>query len=400
MKLSADAVLFGLRLLEEQAVDGTGLGAHLRAVAAGAAPDQVVALQERLLAVSPELAERICTLAAERRYAPVDCPGCRARLRASTQQAESSSYCPLCGEALSAAPRLLFLEDRAGGLRAAEEGAPYALRPPARKFAHFELTRLVGRGGAGRVYEALNTRTGLVVALKLLQFQPLESSAASFRRLRREGQAAASIVHENVVPVLDLGVAEGIGYVEMEFVRGESLRERVRREGALAPAEAVRLCGQMLAGLGAVHSRGIVHRDVKPANVLLDEQGRARLTDFGISRFLEETTSLSTGDRLVGSPHFMAPEQWRGEQVGPAADLYAAGMVLYHCLTGRLPYEGHPTAALMYKHLYEPVLGDEWASPVPDRLAQAIRRATAKRPEERFAGTEEFAEALAGAGSP
>jgi serine/threonine-protein kinase len=233
------------------------------------------------------------------------------------------------------------------------------------------------------------------VALKLLDFQPLEPATRSFKRLQREARVAAATRHPNIVPVLDLGVSEGTPFIEMELVKGASLRERVRRGAPPPPEEACRLCLDALAGLQALHERRIVHGDIKPGNILLDTDGRARLTDFGIASFLEETTSLTGAGRVVGSPHFMAPEQWRGEHLSPPTDLYSTGLVLYYLLTGRLPYEGETHFTLMYKHLHEPVLAAGEVAPlVPDSLAQVIRRATDKLPGERFGSAEEFAEAL------
>ncbi len=402
MYLAPDAIMFGLRVMAEGRIPPAELAEHLRAVAAGGVPDQLVALEERLLEQSPHLARAVARLAAESHYVPLDCPGCHARLRAPYEGLEPASYCPLCGEALVAARRLLFLEDyAAGGLRAAEGPTPYRTGRAARRFGHFELLKLIGRGGAGKVYEARNLRSGGTVALKVLEFRPLESSSAAFKRLLREARVASSIVHEHIVPVLDLGVAEGLCFIEMELVEGVSLREQVRRQGALPPQQACTLCLEMLSGLAAVHRGKMVHRDVKPGNILIDEDGRARLTDFGLSRFLEETTSLSATDKVIGSPHFMAPEQWRGEAVSVRTDLYAAGLVLYYALTGRLPYEGESPVALMYKHLHEPLFEPGEPYPLlPDYLVQVIRRATEKQPERRFESAEEFRDALAAFGRP
>ena len=233
------------------------------------------------------------------------------------------------------------------------------------------------------------------MALKLLNFQPLEDMAGSFSRLQQEARVACSVAHENIIRIYDLGVAEGVPFIEMELVRGTSLRERVRRDAPLPPPEACRICLQALAGLHEVHQHRIVHGDVKPGNILIDQQGLVRLSDFGISRFLEETTTVSAGGRLIGSPYFMAPEQWRGETLSPATDVYAMGLVLYYALTGRLPYEGETKLTLMYKHLYEPLL--EPAAPrllAPDYLGEVIRRATEKQPKERFQSAAEFAESL------
>ncbi len=398
MNLSADAILLGLDLMKEGAVPPARLADLLRAVSAGGVPDQIVALEERVLAAAPDLAAVVTRLGAQPRYVPIDCPSCRARLRAPGNEVGPSSYCPMCGEAIVTARRFLFLEDYADAhLRAAEEEAPPYGLPVLRRFAHFELLRLLGRGGAGRVYEARNVKSDRTVALKVLAFHPLESAADAFKRLRREARVAASVAHDNIVAVYDLGVAEGLPFIEMELVRGVSLREHLRREGSLPPRQACRLCLQALAGLAAVHEHKIVHGDIKPGNILLDEEGRARLTDFGLSRFLEETTSMAATRKAVGSPHFMAPEQWRGESLTVRTDLYAVGLVFYNMLTGMLPFEGLSLVAMMYRHLNEPVL-EAQPLPVamPDHLAQIIRRSTEKAPERRFQSCEAFANELRG----
>lgn len=396
MDLSADAILLGLGLMEQGGLSAARIAALLRAVAVGSVPDQLVALEERVLAESPDLAAAVTRLGAESYYVPVDCPSCHARFRAPGGEMGPDSYCPLCGEAIVTGRRFLFLEDyAAAGLRAAEEEAPFAAPPSIRRFAHFELVRLVGKGGAGRVYEARNLRSGRTVALKVLDFRPLESSAEAFKRLRREAQVAASVVHDHIVPVYDLGVAEGLPFIEMELVSGTTLREHVRREGALPAGRACLLCMQALHGLARVHQEKIIHGDIKPGNILIDEEGRARLTDFGLSRFLEETTTITASRKAVGSPHFMAPEQWRGESLSIPTDLYAVGLVLYYALTGMLPYEGASTVALMYKHLHEPLLeAGQVQILLPQYLGEVIQRATEKAPGRRFESAEEFADAL------
>jgi len=289
-----------------------------------------------------------------------------------------------------------LLEWRAASdrLRAAD-GRPPAYEAAPRRFAHFEMLGLVGRGGAGRVFRARNVRTDRTVALKLLDFQPLESVAETFRRLGRESRVAAAVAHENIVRILDLGIAEGMPFIEMEFVEGLSLRRHVQRHGPMQPGAACRVVSQALAGLEQVHRARIVHGDVKPGNILIDSAGRARLTDFGVAKFLEETTSLRSLSRAVGSPHFMAPEQWTGGLLSPRTDVYAMGLVLYYALTGRLPYEGATGPALMYRHLHEPLFGvGEPAGLVPMHLARVIERAASKDGQGRYASADEFRRAL------
>ena len=388
MSVSADALLFGLRLLERKAVSPRELAGHLRAVASGEAPDDLVALEERVMAAHPGVAEEAAPYAGPD-YVPVDCPDCGARFRAPSERIHPDARCPLCGEALMKGRGAVLL-----GGRAAEAAAPFEVKPAGRRFAHFDLLDLVGRGGAGKVFRARNARSDRVVAVKLLDFQPLEPAARSFKRLRREAAAAASVTHPNVVRVFDMGVAEGVPYIEMELVRGTSLGEKVRRHGPLPAGDARRLCMETLNGLQAVHQRKIVHADVKPGNILIGEGGTARLTDFGVSRLLEETTSQTTTSRLIGSPHFMAPEQWRGEDLTPAADLYAMGLVLYYVLLGRLPYGPAAPLALMYRHLYEPLPDLDEPGPLPEGMACVIRQAVEKEPADRFGSAREFAAAL------
>jgi len=396
MDLSPDAVLFALRVLEQGFVSPGLVAELLRETAAGNVPDQTIALQEKLLARHPSLADRVTCLGGEAPFVPVDCRGCRARFRALPEEVDPSALCPLCGEPIMTSGSLRFAGPAPyGALRAAEAQGYYRTVEGGQRFAHFVLLELLGSGGAGKVYEARNLRTGATVAVKLLDFQPLEPAVDAFRRLRREARAATAVSDSHVVQVFDMRVAEGIPFMEMELVRGESLCRRVNRQGLLPPDEACRICVQALRGLAAVHRARIVHSDIKPQNILIDQKGRARLTDFGLARFLEETTSISVHERVIGSPHFMAPEQWRGERLSPATDLYAMGLVLYFALTGRLPYAGQVPVALMYKHLHEPLIEPgEVLYPVPDYLAQVIRRASEKDPARRFQSAEEFAEAL------
>ncbi len=352
-----------------------------------------MALEDLLLAREPSLEERVTRLSGQPFYVPVDCRGCRARLRVPPEEVGPSAVCPLCGEPIMTAGSLRFAAPAADAAppptyalpRAAETEVAYELQAPGRRFAHFRLLGLLGSGGAGKVYEARNLKSGRTVAVKLLDFQPLEPACEAFRQLRREARAATMVADEHVVQVFDLGVAEGVPFMEMELVRGDSLRELVRREGLLAPAEACRLCLQALGGLAAVHRARIVHSDIKPQNILIDAEGRARLTDFGLARFLEETTTISAQERVVGSPHFMAPEQWRGRKLTEATDLYAMGLVLYFALTGRLPYEGHVRVALMYKHLHEPVLGP--GRPLPPSPSPWPRSSAGRRRRGRRSGS-------------
>jgi len=246
----------------------------------------------------------------------------------------------------------------------------------------------------GKVYEALNRKHHRRVALKLLNLHPLEPRRASWQRLLREASLPSSILHPHIVKVYDMGLAEGVPFVEMEFMPAGSLRQLVEREGPLKWRHACRLLSEVLSGLAMAHKHKVVHRDLKPSNVLLDPQGHAKLADFGLCKLLEETTSTTTG-KLIGSPHFMAPEQWKGSQVGPWTDIYAAGLILYYVLSAHTAFEGENALSVMYKHLHFAVPDvREWAPQIPGELDRIIRKAAAKDPSDRFASAEQFRSAL------
>jgi serine/threonine-protein kinase len=320
------------------------------------------------------------------------CHACRAAFRVPPGYVPRQATCPACGDALT---RLTTLPTVQMPRRAAEGGAAYATPVPGERFGHFELISVLGRGGAGKVYRARNTRTNHEVALKLLDVRPLDSAEEVDRRLHREVTVARRVRHEHVVGVFDAGMIGGVPYMEMEFVPGGALRDEVHKRVRLPAGQAVELCCQALEGLHGVHRLGMVHGDVKPANILLDADGRARVTDFGLSRFLEETTSASDTTGLVGSPYYLAPECWTGAAATPAADIYAMGLVLYFALTGRHPWQGRSPAAIMCGHLQQPLLPQGEQHPfIPAYLADVIRRASAKLPAQRFGDAAEFAESL------
>jgi hypothetical protein len=238
----------------------------------------------------------------------------------------------------------------------------------------YQLGPLVGLGGTARVFRAWDHDGGGTVAVKV--FPP--GSAAATRGGNCEGEVLSGIRHIGLVAVRDCGTdRDGCPFVVMDFVEGESLSARLRR-GPL-PAESVVDLGAVLAAaLAHVHARGIVHRDVKPGNVLLDEAGRPRLTDFGIARFVDATRVTATGV-VQGTAAYMAPEQVRGETVGPAADVYALGLVLLEALTGRREYDGGALESALARLNRIPHVPSE----VPDPLGAALRRMTLTEPTDR-----------------
>ncbi len=396
MKASTGALLLALAAVRGAGVNARAVAEGLRRLAGTETTDDQIALQRYLCESAPDARDELNALAEECIFFPVRCPGCGTRLRAHSWQLDPAARCPVCSSFLLLLPNaaaLVGLEVEAR--MAAESQAPYIAPRTASRLAHFELLRMLGSGGCGKVYAARNVRTDRVVALKLLEFLPLESRRGAFRRLVREVRFAARVEHPHVVPVRDVGFSDGVPYIEMELMPGGSLQEYVEQHGAVPWRQACGYVLQALSALSVSHKEGVIHRDLKPANILFDKGGHARLTDFGLSRFVNETTSTSVRGRFVGSPHFMAPEQWTGSEIGPRADIYAMGLIAYYIMTGRLPFEGESALALLYKHLHVP-LPDPRAtvSEIPVFVAQATQKAAAKNPNDRFGSAGEYTEAL------
>jgi YVTN family beta-propeller protein len=249
----------------------------------------------------------------------------------------------------------------------------------------YEVRTRIGRGGMGEVYLARDTRLGRPVALKVLP----ERFALDERfreRLLRESRLAASLDHPNVVPVYDAGEADGRLFIAMRYVDGVDLKALLRDASPLAPERVVDIAGQVAEALDAAHHRGLVHRDVKPSNVLLDQQGdrdHAYLADFGLTH--SPATAGPTDGQLMGTVDYVAPEQIRGEVVDGRADQYALGCMLFECLTGSLPFRDRSEVAAIFAHLEEPPpVASERHKALPHAVDAVLARAMAKEPEGRF----------------
>jgi DNA-binding beta-propeller fold protein YncE len=251
------------------------------------------------------------------------------------------------------------------------------------ELAGYRLEELVGRGGMGVVYRARDLALDRDVALKLLA--PGLADDVSFReRFLKESRVAASLEHPNVVPIHDAGEIEGQLYIVMRLVEGSDLRA-VLREGPLEPARAVRILEQVAGALDAAHARGLVHRDVKPSNVLLDQREHVYLADFGLSRYLGDAAIPLGPAKSLGTADYVAPEQIRGEEVDGRADVYALGCVLYECLAGEPPFRRDSDAATLFAQL-------EAAPPVLPGLEGVLPKALAKEPDERYGTCGELVE--------
>src|SRR5215210_535630 len=266
--------------------------------------------------------------------------------------------------------------------------------------AGYRIERLLGRGGMGAVYLAEDTALGRKVALKLLS--PELADNERFReRFLRESRLAASLDHPSVVPIYQAGEAEGVLYIAMRYVEGADLKALLA-EGPLEPARALMLCEQVAGALDAAHQRGLVHRDVKPANVLIDEAGHAYLADFGLTKQTSSISGLTGTGELVGTVDYVAPEQVQGQQVGAAADQYALACLLYQSLTGEPPFQRESDVATLWAHVQDPAPpASERRPELPAALDAVLAKGLAKRPDERYGSCVAFTDAarraLAGA---
>jgi serine/threonine protein kinase len=252
----------------------------------------------------------------------------------------------------------------------------------------YQILEQIGRGGMAAVYRAHDTTRDRFVALKLVA--PHLTADPNFeQRFRREAKLLMRLKHPHIIPVEDAGEADDYAYLVMPFLRVGTLTDWLR-QGPTSVRHGARLMAQMSSALMYAHDRGIVHRDVKPSNILLDDQGNALLSDFGLARFEEPGASL-TGSMMVGTPAFMSPEQVRGDRAGPLSDQYSLGVILYLLTTGQLPFDGDVPIAVALQQLNEPMPLVRAVSPnVPEAVERVILKSTAKLPNDRFESVAEM----------
>jgi serine/threonine protein kinase len=257
------------------------------------------------------------------------------------------------------------------------------------RFGEYRIDEFVGVGAMGRVYKA-TAGDGAPVALKVVK-EDLARDETFRRRFAREARIAQSVRNPHVVSLRDTGEHEGLPYLATEFIEGMSLEQKLEREGRLDPATTVRICAQVADGLQAMWDAGMVHRDVKPGNILIDLEGDAYLTDFGLAKDSRGTVLTRPGQAL-GSLDYMPPEQIRGETVTGAADVYSLGCVVFECLDGRPPFADHEGMRVLWAHLQEEPPDPPGVGPA---FAEALKTALRKEPAQRPASSVEFARSLA-----
>jgi serine/threonine-protein kinase len=322
------------------------------------------------------------------------CPSC------NTQLPEVAAFCYVCG---SATPPAI---DKLTG----EISIPDGIAPSATASAdlirklqeslgkHYELKGLIGRGGFAEVFQVRDMWLKRDLALKALR-PDLTVSETLLARFRREAEAVAALRHPNIVPIYDIGEAEGIMYILMPLIKGESLKSLLVRDGRRPIAEARRILLEAASSLGSAHEAGVVHRDIKPENIMLE--GKARrvlLMDFGIAKMMDAAgdSTLTSSGTIVGTPHYMSPEQASGDpHLDHRTDIYSLAVVGYHMLTGGVPFEGENTRAILFKQMMEsPRSMRELVPEVPEGLMAAVSKGMAKEPSDRYPTIEAFATAL------
>ena len=213
----------------------------------------------------------------------------------------------------------------------------------------YEILEKIGEGGMAVAYRGRDRVLGRAVAIKVMRPE-LAADGEFLARFRREARAAAGIIHEHIAAVYDTGSDGPYHYIVMEYVPGESLKARLQRGGPLPLEEALRIATATAEALEAAHSAGVIHRDIKPHNILLGSEGQVKVTDFGIARAMSGTGNTETG-MILGSVNYVSPEQARGGAVGPQSDLYSLGVTLFEMLTGRPPFDGGERLAIVHKHI-------------------------------------------------
>src|SRR5580693_1342502 len=254
----------------------------------------------------------------------------------------------------------------------------------------YELTHLIARGGMAQVYRAMDRQLERPVALKVL-FPELSVDKTFVERFRREAQAAANLSHPNIVPVFDWGEDDGVYFIVMEYVDGRSLSAVLRDPQKLPPNQIAQIGAGVAAALAFAHRHGVIHRDVKPGNILITPDGEVKVTDFGIARAMNTEESLTQTGAVMGTAAYFSPEQAEGKTVDARSDIYSLGVVLYEMAVGRPPFTGDSPVAVASKHVRDiPPLPRDLNDTVPPDLEAVVMKAMAKSPDMRYSSAEEL----------
>ncbi|WHZ59783.1 Stk1 family PASTA domain-containing Ser/Thr kinase [Metabacillus hrfriensis] len=263
----------------------------------------------------------------------------------------------------------------------------------------YKILRVIGGGGMANVYLARDMILDRDVAMKVLRFD-FSNDDEFIKRFRREAQSATSLAHPNIVSIFDVGEEDGIYYIVMEYVEGNTLKQYIQQYAPLHPREALNIMEQIVSAIAHAHENHIVHRDIKPHNILIDPHGNVKVTDFGIAMALSSTTITQTNS-VLGSVHYLSPEQARGGMANKKSDIYSLGIVLFELLTGRLPFDGESAISIALKHLQsETPSAKRWNATIPQSVENIILKAMAKDTFHRYESAEEMEEDITSALKP
>src|SRR3989441_715248 len=265
-----------------------------------------------------------------------------------------------------------------------------------KSLGQFRIVEHIGAGGMATVFKAYQPTLDRYVAVKVLPAYHARDPIF-VKRFKQEARSVAKLAHPNIVQIHDFGEQDNITYIVMEYVEGGTLKDRLKQRALTVP-EAVDFVIQAAEGLGCAHGHGIIHRDVKPANMLLRLDGHLLLSDFGIAKILEGTTNLTRVGTGIGTPQYMSPEQGTGQAVDRRSDIYSLGIVLFHCLAGRVPFTAENPLTITVKHLNEPLPVELLRKAnVPAPIEQVVVKMTAKQAQDRYQTTDELINALTNA---
>ncbi|HYK11919.1 MAG TPA: protein kinase [Gemmatimonadales bacterium] len=298
---------------------------------------------------------------------------------------DNSRFCFACGA-----------DQTGGGDAAATSGQISGLMVRLQRIVEgkYKLERLLGKGGMGAVFLAKDLTLDRDVAIKVLP-PDVSQDDHVVKRFQQEAKTAAKLDHTNIIPIYRVESESGLNYFVMKYISGTSLEDLLEQKKPIPVEEIQRILWQAGVALGHAHQRGIVHRDVKPANIMFDHDGKVMLTDFGISKALQAASGFTGTGMIIGTPHYMAPEQAKGQPVDGRADQYSLGVVGYRMITGALPFAGDSIHTILYKHIFEEPPPVRSVRPdIPEFLSTAIQRAMSKEPAQRYATMEDFATAV------